>query len=260
MTFRTIRRLLAPRWLTTGEGGLLGYALDLVKDAFMERARLAHLYRFPQQDANGTPGPTDALAAMGRDRRVVRGIDETDRTYAGRLPDWLIDRRRSGNPYVLMKQLAAYCGDTGCSFRTYDVRGNCYSRAADGTETAVLNTGLWDWDGDTEAWARFWVIVYPGTLWVASGQEWGDAGTWGNTTSVWGSTTITAEQVVTLRALVNDWKPAGTRCQHIVLALDPASFDPAAPEPDGLWAKPYKYVGGVAVSSRLATANYLDGT
>ncbi len=259
-SFRQIRKALAPRWLTTGEGGLLGYALDIVKDAFMERARLAHLYRFPQQDGNGTPGVPDALNAMGRDRRVVRGIDETDTTYAARLPEWLIDRRRAGNPYVLMKQLAAYCGDEGCSFRTVDNSGNWYSRSSSGTETASLNTGNWNWDGDADSWARFWVIIYPGTRWPSSGQTWGSAGTWGNATSTWGSTTITAEQVVTLRSIVADWKPAGTSCEKIIIALDPASFSPSAPEPDGLWAKSYKYVGGIAVPSRLTTAIYLDGT
>ena len=39
-----------------------------------------------------------------------------------------------------------------------------------------------------------------------------------------------------------------------------ASFNPASPEPDGTWGKPHKVVGGVHVASRLATADYWDGT
>lgn len=251
-TFRTIRKSLAPRWLTEGAGELVGYSLDLLKDAFAERARLGLLVRFPQQDAIGTPGPNDALTAMGRDRRVVRGIGETDTTYAARLSQWLVDRRRAGNPYVLMKQLAAYLGSTGASFRTVDVRGNWYSRSATGVETASLNTGNWNWDGATARWSRFWVIIYPGAVWAAE-STWG-TGLWGDTTGTCGST-ATPDHATTLRAIVDDWKPGGTR-GNIVLALDAASFSPTAPEPDGAWGKWYKYSAGTAVPSRLSTGRY----
>lgn len=258
LTFRTLRRSVTTRWLTDDEGGLVGYALDLVKDAFINRLVLGYRAGFPINGPERAPAPTDALTRMGQDRRVVKGINESDADYAARLVNWLVDRRTAGNPFTLMRQLAAYTGAaTGCSFRTYDVRGNCYSRAADGTQTARLKTGLWNWDGDTARWSRFWVIIYPGTLWTAT-NVWGTAGDWDGG-ATWGGTTITEEQTRTLQAIVTDWKPGGTRCQHIILALDPASFDPSAPEPDGLWDRPYKYVMGVAVSTRLSTALYLDG-
>lgn len=253
ITFRTIRKSLAPRWLTEGAGELVGYALDVIKDAFIERTRLGLLSRFPQQDAVGTPGANDALIAMGRDRRVVRGIDETDTVYASRLKDWLTDRRRTGNPFALMKQLAAYTSTTaGLSFATVDVRGNWYLRDSAGVESSILNTGVWDWDGDSSRWSRFWVIIYPSALWAIEGT-WG-SGSWGDTTGTWGST-ATPEHATTLRSIVADWKPGGTN-GNIILALDPASFDTSAPEPDGLWGKWYKYSGGTAVASRLSTARY----
>ncbi len=236
-SFRTVRKFLGPRWLTEGEGELIGFSLDAVKDAWLERLRLGHLAGFPQQDANGTPGPTDALDALGRDQGVLRGIDETDTSYAYRLTQWLVDARTRGTAFTLMKQLAAYCdydSTHGCSFRVVDNSGNWFSRAADGTETSSLATGNWDWDGDTASWARFWVIIYPGTRWADNGGTWGDYGDWGDATGTWGSTTITEEQTKTLQA--------------------------SSPEPDGSWGKPYKYTGGIAVASRLATALYLDGT
>ncbi len=248
-----MRQRMAPRWLTEGEGGLVGYALDVVKDAFMDRAYRGLLARFPQNDANGTPGVTDALTAMGRDRRVVRGIDESDTDYAARLVTWLDDRRTAGNPYTLMRVLHAYTGTAdGVSFRTVDVNGNWYSRAADGTETASLGTGNWLWDSDTDRWSRFWVIIYPGTLWEDE-DVWG-TGVYGDTSGTIGST-VTPEQAATLRAIVADWKPQGTR-GDVILALDPSSFDPTTPEPDGLWGKWYKYVFGDAVESRLTTGRY----
>ena len=255
-SFRGIRRYLGPRWLTddNGEGTLVGYALDLVKDAFARRAYLGLLAGFPQNGPNGETAPTDALDEMGRDRRVIRGIDETDETYAGRLRTWLTDRRTAGNPYTLMRVLHAYTGTAhGVSFRTVDNRGNWYSRSAAGVETSSLNTGNWNWDAEAStSWARFWVIIYPGTRWVDAGQDWGDASNaWGDAVATWGSTTITEEHTRTLQALIADWKPAGTRCHSIILALDPASFSPSAPEPDGTWHY---------WSNRLTTALYLDGS
>ena len=257
--FRALRRKLGPRWLTEGEGELVGVAIDTLKDAFVQRAFDGLMARFPQGDPTGaTTAPEDALVAMGRDRRVVRGLNETSPSYAARMLTWIEDRKRAGNPFQLMKELADYTGPL-CSFRTVDVRGNWYSRAVDGTKSVLLKQANWQWDTDTTGlrWSRFWVIIYPNGLWVSSGvlgaKVLGD-----DPTRTLGST-ATAEQVATLRHLVNDWKPGGTRCVNVILALDPASFDPSAPEPDGLWAAQSKTVAGVQVPSRLATARYLDG-
>lgn len=123
ITFRQLRQTMnLPSWMTDGESGLVGYALDAVKDAFVERARNGLLIRFPQQGPDGTPAPDDALAASGRDRRIVRGINEAGATYAARLVRWLDDWRTAGNPFAMMQQLAAYTGP-GPAFRTVDVRG-----------------------------------------------------------------------------------------------------------------------------------------
>lgn len=261
--FRQIRTRIAPRWLTEGDGGLVGYALDIVKDAFIERLRLGLLARFPDNGPNGETAPEDALYAMGRDRRVVRGIGETDASYAARLRLYIDDRARQGNPFMLMQKLAEYLGPLP-SFRTVDARGNWYSRAADGTETSTLDQQNWDWDGTLigERWSRFWVIVYPNGLWTANSANWGattfGASGWGDSTETWGLTAPNT-QVTTMRGIVADWMPAGTRCINIIVALDPNSFDPTAPEPDGLWEHWSKTVAGVQVPARLSTARYLDG-
>ena len=252
--FRTTRKHLAPRWLTDGEGGLLGYALDIIKDSFAERARQALLVRFPEQGPDGTPAPADALAAMGRDRRVVRGINEADASYTPRLKAWLDDRKTAGNPYTLMQRLAEYTG-AGVSFRTVDNSGNWYHRAADGTRSALINQANWDWDGDTASWARFWVIVYG---FRAAESTWG-TGTWGSVSTGSFGTTTTEDEVTSMRALVKDWKPAGTTCVNIILALDANSFDPTAPEPDGTWGDWSENSGGTQVATRLDTARYFDG-
>lgn len=264
--FRALRKKLAPSWLTTGEGELVGYALDTIKDAFVERLRQGLLARMPQNTRDGTvTAPDDALAAMGRDRRIVRGINELSTTYAARLVRWLDDWRTAGNPFALMQQLAAYTGK-GPAFRTVDVRGNWYSRAADGTQSTSINQANWDWDADPYAltkWSRFWVIIYPNGLWVP-GPTFGSGLAFGETGSTLGST-ATPEEVASVKAVVADWKPAGTRCVNIILDFDGTAFNPATARdgsglPDGHWGHWSKRVGAVRTPSRLSTARYWDGT
>ncbi|HXG69982.1 MAG TPA: hypothetical protein VNJ04_05135 [Gemmatimonadaceae bacterium] len=249
--FRALWKYLVPAWLNTGDGELVGYTLMYQLDVSIERLRLGHLARFPQNGPNGETAPTDALAALGRDRGVIRGIEENDAGYAYRLTQWLVDARTRGTAFTLMRQLHAYLGTSaGVSFRIVDVRGNWYSRSAAGVETSSLNTGTWNWEGDLTKWSRFWVIIYPGTRWVAE-STWGTS-LWGDTSGTWGSTAA-QEHVASMRTIVADWKPAGTR-GDIILALDPATFSPTAPEPDGNWGK--WYYGANAPPYRLATGRY----
>ena len=256
---------MGPPWLTvTGESGQLGFALDIIKNAFVERARLGLLVRFPQQDPTGTPAPDDALAAMGRDRRIVRGLSETSKAYAARLLTWLDTWATAGNPFTLMNQLAAYMGPLPM-LRTVDVRGNWFTRNANGTQSALLAQANWDWDGAADAlrrWSRFWVIIYPNGLWTTDGT-WGDGGEWGDGRS-WGSTALVS-QVKTIQGIVKAWKPAGTRCVNIILAFDNSSFTPTTARdgtgiPNGTWGTRATTVDGVAVPSRLSTARYWDGS
>lgn len=278
LTFRTIRKFISPPWLHEGEGGLIGYSLDQVKDAFMERAFRGRLSHFPHQGPDGTPAPADALAQMGSDRRIFRGIFDTDRQYADKLIPFLDNRKTTGSPLRLLRSLKDYLGPLP-SLRTVDDTGNWFSKAADGTETWLLDQQNWNWDGKSlyfggTFWSRFWVIIYPNSLWSQGDGGWNVSGAgdneeaWGETANPdgtplgWGAT-ITIEQVATLRAIVKDEFPGGTHCVNIILAFDPDSFDPAAPEPDGTWGDVTTgTVGELALLGappRLATARYLDG-
>jgi hypothetical protein len=245
-------RLGPPRYTSKGEAGLLWYAMDLIMDAFRERAFRSLLARYPDYAED------DMLALIAKDRRVVRGIDESIASWATRCKRWLDDAQHRGSPWMLMQKLSEYIG-AGSSFRTVDAAGNWFSRSAAGVETYSLATGNWNWDNTVSAsnWSRFWVIIYPGTRWTTS-ATWGSGQLWGDDEKTWGST-ATAEQISTVRWLINEWKPLGTKCDTIIVAFDAASFNPASPEPDGLWGKWYKTVAGVAIPSRLLTARYADG-
>lgn len=256
--FREWRAKFTPSWLQTGEGGLLGEALDWMKDAFIERMFASLLVRFP--DA----APEDALAAMGRDRRVFGSINPDD-DYRARLKTWLDDRKFTGSAFELIRAISTYTGPIP-RIRTVDARGNWYTREfvslTDYTDTYQIDEGNWDWDGITGRRSRFWVIIYPGTLWeeeVGSLEVDSDEELDPYTESTLG-TTATAEHVAMVRAIVADQKPDGTRCMGIIIALDDASFDPTAPEPDGTWGGFSVNDAGTQVAGRLDTARYWEGS
>ncbi len=257
--FLTAFHKLAPSWLTTGEGELVMASLSLLVDDFGARARLGLIARFPQH------APEDALAALGRDRRIVRGINEPAAAYAERLTRAIDDHRTRGSPFALLRQLRAYL-QADCMVRTVDRRGNWFTIAADGTESFVLNAGNWDWDGTPASpqWARFWVIIYP----KDGVTPWAPAGTIGSPT-LWGNglignsgytigTTATRDQVAAVRSIVREWKPAGRTCEWIIIAFDEATFTPAgATDPSGDWGD---WGDGAGGPSRLSTARYWKGS
>jgi hypothetical protein len=166
-----------------------------------------------------------------------------------------------------MKQIRDYCG-VDMMLRTVDVRGNWFTLAADGTKSYLLKRGNWKWDLlPASQWSRFAVILYPpSTLWI-EGPTIGDAELWGGAIGTSGytiGTTATPEQVATIRAIVKEWKPAGTLCLSIIIAFDPDSFDPASLPlssgmPDGTWDIGTSMQSGARRPSRLSTARYWDG-
>ena len=251
MSSITFRRMVAnklPAWLRSGEGGLVAYTLAWMLDAFRDRARLAIFVRFPQWC------PPDALAPHGRDRGIVRGIYDTDESYAARLIPWLDYHRRRGNPWAMLEQLQAYCG--GSVVRTVDRRGNWYSIAADGTQTYVAANGLWTWDDRAASpeWARGWAIVYMtgGTVPFAPGPLVGAADLWGGAVGSEGYTvgsTADPGQIAALRSIVLDGTPGGVHAEFIILAFDAATFAPATPEALPTW--------GNNQTPRLGTARYV---
>ncbi len=258
-TFLNSFRFFLPSWLTAGDGGKVAASLSLMLDDFVARARLAMLARFPAY------APDDAaLAALGRDRLIRRGINEPAASYAVRLSRAFDDHRTRGNPYTMLRQLRAYL-QADCVVRTVDRRGNWFSIDADGVESSSMDTGNWDWDGGSLTnWARFWVIIYPvnGTNpWAVSGL-WGDATLWGD--GLWGhptltiGTTATTDQVASVKSIIREWKPAGTTCEQIIIAFDAATFTPAgATDPNGEWGG---WSNNTGQAVRLQSARYWSPT
>lgn len=239
---------IAPRWLQTGPGASVLYTIGAVLDAGIDGTWEGIQARMPLE------ADVSALSAIGADRRIVRGFDETDDAYRLRLAAHLEAWRYAGHARAVFGAVQGYLSGYDVPMRIVTNAGFWYHVDAAGTLTWERQLGTWDWDGTPAAWWRFWLIIYPpADLWVAEDDwgagEWGDGGTWG--------TTATPEQVAAIRGLVKTWKAAHSKCEWIVIAFDGASFDPSAPEPDGLWGPWGK--GDPRVPSRLSTARYWDG-
>lgn len=262
--YRTAFRKLMPRHFTRGEGELVLSSLAELKEGFAERAYQGANARFPS-----TLLPS-ALPYIGRDRKIVRGINEPEASFAERLIRAIDDRKVQGNPFALMAQLRAYC-QAEVRIRTVDASGNWFTLERDGSLEWRIKALNWDWDGTPRnpSFSRFWVIIYPtaaGLPWAEMSPDIGTPGPWDDTIGSEGftiGTTATPEQIVSLRSIVREWQADGTRCEWIVVAFDDASFDPtdtSPPLPDGSWGAFGKYDGsGNYVEARLATARYIRG-
>lgn len=262
MSFFEVYQRLAPRWLTDGDGGTVLASLALMADDYAARAKLGLLARFPQYAPDDT-----SLGALGRDRRIVRGIGESATAYSARLVRALDDLATRGNPYALLGQVQAFLGQP-CVVRTVDRRGNWYRLAADGTKSSSIGLADWTWDAVPASpfWGRFWLIIEPvgGTLPWAEVDAWGDATLWGSGVFGAASTTIgttaTPAEVGALRSIVREWKPAGVACEWIVVSYNAAAFGPGTGTvTDALWGDWSKTVSGVRVESRSADARYWRG-
>jgi hypothetical protein len=216
-------------------------------------------------------GTDSALPYHSLDRKMFRGFDEPPAIFAGRLLGWLDFHKLRGNPFTIMEQVQAYLTvnfdavPVKPRIRIVNNRGTWYTLNEDGTRETVKDAGNWDWDGNTSLKSRFWLIIYPSAdLWTLT-PAWGAVGgpAWGDNNLSWGST-ATAQQVKSVREIIEECRSATAKCSHVIIAFDSDSFDPSDPPgaagmPDGTWGHWSVNVGGVQVPSRLRTALYWDG-
>lgn len=142
-----------PPWLrrTNGARLLQGIADEL--DATMDRTADAVQLRFPRASQ------TDALAVIGRERRIRRGVLESAATYASRLLTWWDAHRGRGGPYALLEQLRAFwAGSYVTAIELIDYNGSRFS--LDFASGEITRDAI-GWGGDGSGkWARQWLLVY----------------------------------------------------------------------------------------------------
>lgn len=257
-SFRGLLRFMAPKWLvgdvlpdgTETESRAL-YSIFLVMDGLTERLRLGMLAQYP--DGNE---PADALTEIGKDRRIIRGPDESAASFEARCRTARTDWKQAGNAWGMLSQIQGFFSPASVKVAAVSNTGKWYELDTDGTRTVTVSA--WNWDADEASWARFWIIVYcVAGVPFASDDTWDDPGTWDDG-GTW-DTDATPGEVQAIRRIVSDWKMAGSRCQNIIIAFDEATFFPGSGYPDGSWAH---YGDGAAPSlpTRDGTASYWHGT
>lgn len=145
-----IKRIVPP-WLRRTVGGAIMSSIGIVVDAMIDRAAWGVRLRFPDVDE-------DALAIVGRERRIVRGPAEDLTTYAGRVQGWLDAHRERGSVYALLEQMRAYFAaapravdvlyHSGTLYKLYENVGLPIDRAIIG------------WQPEGDQWAQAWVFLF----------------------------------------------------------------------------------------------------
>lgn len=152
LTFRDRIRQLSPPWLQRGWAEKLLYAYAVQLDAFADALNAGVKLRFPGLYS------MESLGLIGRERRISRGLLETDATYAARLPRWLDDHRRRGGPYAMLAQLHAYYSPSTFHTELIYRSGRRFTMQPDGSVTR--DDVVWNPDGNPAQWARWWLFLY----------------------------------------------------------------------------------------------------
>lgn len=223
MTILTLRDSMlsrAPRWLRRGRAGAFLYVLGMMLDALLEMTVAAVRVRFPGFYS------AQSLEVLGRDRRIRRGIYESDSSYATRLTRWLDDHELRGGPYQMFAQLHAFFAPNNFQIDLVYYSGRRFQMSPDGS--VERDDIVWSPDGQTAKWARWWLFFRLATPLTSDGL-WDDPGTWGDG-GVWDST-LTVEEAANYRAVATDWNTAHAFGRVVLVSPSTALWD----YPSGNW-------------------------
>jgi len=153
LTFRDRLRQLSPPWLQRGVAEKILYAIGVHVDGLADALVAGVKLRFPGVYSN------ESLPMLGRERRITRGRNELDSSYAERLARFLSDHQIRGGPYALLSQLHTYFKPDNFEIDLVYVAGPVrFHMDVDGTVTREI-VG-WTPDADTARWARWWLFYY----------------------------------------------------------------------------------------------------
>lgn len=252
---------IAPGFLQGPRAGAFLEALGVTLDDGLETllAGLRQAYPFSAWE--------EYLTVIGADRGIRRYPGEPADSYRTRLAQWRQIKRHAGSHYGEMINIQPiFLPGALPRLRIVHQDGNAASATwhtlnPDGTyEYFRAIPSNWNWDDIPAWWSRFWLIIDVSGL-PTNGALWDDGTTWDDGATVWdGYLNSTIRD--NLIAMINDTKAAHSVLWGIILATDPASFDPASvavTDPDGFttlpagnWASAIDPVTGLP--SRLPTA------
>jgi hypothetical protein len=264
MSIESFRQLLAglvPKYLRRRNGGSylesVGMVLDDASQTLVEGLRASMPLLCEE----------DTLAKIGKDRKLRRMSNETVESFRARLARWRQTWRHSASHYGELMAIQPYflpgalpilrivhqSGDGAkCTWHTL---------LPDGTYSVHRATpSNWSWDASYGAWSRFWLIIYVDGMGPAT-AVYGDGTTYGDGSTTYGLH-LSLQQVLDIVGIVDDIKGPHSTLAGVILATDPASFDPesvAVVEADGSTTLPDGNWGGIidpstGLPSRLSTA------
>jgi hypothetical protein len=245
--FRELAKKISPTWLTRFTGLRILYVIGLHVDALIHCLVLAIKMRMPGitllPSAANQGDPTSAIPYVGRDRSIVRGSLETLASYTSALLHWTDLLRFKGQAFTLLDRLHASLGGVSTMrLAIVTQSGNRYNRAGDGTRT--VSSVTWNWDGHSELWARFWVLVYDSDNVVSPEftTELGSGRTFSSTDGPSAAIGIRATGTIKMAALAQEirticqtWKPAHMVLKYIIWTWDESLFNSLSP--NGTWAR-----------------------
>lgn len=263
-------RTISPPWLQTGVAEKTLFVVGLLNDSLVQKANEAVLAWLP------TKGTTTALPLLGADRRIARGLVESDAAYAERLRRATSSWRYAGLPRGRLGQLVSYL--TGYPTRIKQVWSNAtqdrstwriYAAGADASvppSRTLAEPMNWVWDGYGARWWRDWVILYPPKALMQRGGKWGSGIKWGSGLA-WG-VNVASGVGRSVNGILRQWKGKHAHVVTVIYAFDDALFDETkaagdASLPDatwGCWGKDVTDADGrkVRVSSRSSSARYAE--
>jgi len=175
----------------------------------------------------------ESLPGISRDRRIRLYPTETEASKRLRLSQWLQLHRTRGTHIGQLKHAQPFFMPDTPVMRIVHQDGlgataTWHTIAADGTYSIHEQVpSNWDYDGLTTHWSRWWVIIYIPAQYIAS-VKWDDGGKYdAGSPEVYDGVLTSA----IMQGIVNmflEWNGAHSRLGAVILATDPASFDPTA--------------------------------
>ena len=194
-------------------------------------------------------GDASALPYLSRDRRIRIYDTEPEASKRYRLSQWRQLKRQFGTHQGELRNLAPFFLPAKPFLRIVHQDGNGDRATWHQLNSAGVYSVFkkepsnWDWDGQTEKWSRFWLIIVrqgSGDFFADLPAEWDDGWEWDDGT-LWGGSPAAAQIADMVEAVRSEAKAAHSSLWGVLLigqATDILPTANATTDPDGWTTHP----------------------
>lgn len=197
-TFRDTLEASVPAWLKGPIGLRYLYGHSVQLDAFGDALLSAVQTRFPGYYSN------ESLPLIGKERRILRGLFESDANYAARLTTWLTEHAHRGSARAMLNQLYLHYFPNNFPMQLIAANGLMYAMDTAGN---ITRSNVPPPAGNPAQWARWWLIFY---------------------TDNW-EPPLSAEDVADITAIPNAWNAAHAQGNLILMRTGAEFWNSPAP-------------------------------